>query len=410
MGYSLPQFQGALQNASMIGYRPNVPLLALCQALMMSGNSLMVTSAALVGFALAEDKSLATLPLAAQFLATMLTSAPASLLMGQIGRKPAFLLATVIGAGGAILATHAIIIGSFWQFCAGAALSGAFNGFGNYYRFAAAEVVAPNKRARAISAVMAGGVLAAFIGPNLANWAQNLITDARFAGGFAAVVGLQVIAATALLFTRLEKPGQQQVQGEARPLLVIARQPRFVVAVVCAMLGYGVMSLVMTATPLAMQHHQHPFGDTAFVIQWHVLGMFAPSFFTGRLIERFGVSNILLIGGLLGAACLGINLYGQSLWHFWLALFALGVSWNFLFIGGTTLLTETHSAAEKPKVQALNDSLVFTTVTLASLSAGALQHSFGWQAVNQGVLLPVTAILIAVMWLKLRTERATAAA
>jgi len=387
----------------------NVPLLALCQALMMSGNSLMVTSAALVGFALAEDKSLATLPLAAQFLATMLASAPASLLMGRFGRKPVFLAATLIGLGGALLATWAIIHGSFWLFCAGAALTGTFNGFGNYYRFAATEVVPIERRARAISAVLAGGVVAAVVGPNLANWAQDLIGDARFAGGFAAVAGLQLIAAAALSATRLAKPLRKAAEGEARPLLQIAAQGRFIVAVLCAMLGYGVMSLVMTATPLAMQQHQHPFGDTALVIQWHVLGMFAPSFVTGRLIERFGVGNVLLAGALLAAACLGINLYGQQLWHFWSALLTLGVSWNFLFIGGTALVTECHSAAERPKVQALNDTLIFTTVTLAALSAGALQHSFGWQAVNQGVIAPVALMLLAVLWLKLQ-PRATAAA
>lgn len=360
--------------------------LALCQALMLSSTSLMVTAATLVGYALADDKSLATLPLAIQLLATMATSIPASLFMGRYGRKAGFLLAAVIGIAAGGVAVTAIQNGSFWGFCAGAAGIGIFNGFGTYFRFAAADGLDEAHRPRAISFVLAGGVIAAFIGPNLANHGQHLIADARFAGSFLFVIGMYALALLILAFTRFAPVPHHERGHGGRPLSVIASQPRYVTAVICAMLSYGIMTLVMTATPLAMDHHHHVFSDTAFVIQWHVLGMFAPSFFTGQLIVRFGVGPVLQAGAVLLGACLAINLLGTSVTHFWLALLLLGVGWNFLFIGGTTLLTETYTAEERAKAQALNDFLVFSTTALASLGAGALLHAWGWQWVNLAVI------------------------
>jgi MFS family permease len=383
----------------------NVPLLAISQSLMMSSNSLIVASAALVGAMLAEDKSLATLPLAAQFIAIMLTTIPASMLMDRIGRKPAFMLATFIGMTAGAVAARAILSQSFWLFVCATALVGVFNGFGNYYRFAAADAVDEPLKSRAISWVMVGGVIAAFIGPNLANHTRELIDGALFAGSYAVLILIYLLSLA--IATLLDLPhrfhnAREHEAAEQRPLGVIMRQPGFVVAVICAMFGYGVMSLVMTATPLAMDHHHHHFDDTAFVIQWHVLAMFAPSFFTGELIRRFGVNRIMTIGALLGLACVALNLAGTSVAHFWWALVALGISWNFLFIGGTTLLTETYTQAERAKVQAANDFIVFTTVALASLSAGYLQHSFGWQAVNWGVVPLLIVILASIVWLSLK--------
>lgn len=389
-------------------FYPNVPLLAVAQSLMMSSNSLIVASAALVGAMLAEEKSLATLPLAAQFIAIMLTTIPASLLMDGIGRKAAFMLATFIGMAAGAVATWAILSQSFWLFVCATTLVGVFNGFGNYYRFAAADAVDPPLKSRAISWVMAGGVIAAFIGPNLASHTRELIDGALFAGSYAALMLIYLLSlATAALLDlphRFHTAREHEIAGQ-RPLLEIMRQPKFVVAVICAMFGYGVMSLVMTATPLAMNHHHHHFDDTAFVIQWHVLAMFAPSFFTGDLIRRFGVNRIMATGALLGLACVALNLAGTSVAHFWWALVALGISWNFLFIGGTTLLTETYAQAERAKVQAANDFIVFTTVALASLSAGYLQHSFGWQAVNWGVVPLLMLILASIAWLRLNQNR-----
>jgi MFS family permease len=351
---------------------------------------------------LAEEKSLATLPLAAQFIAIMLTSIPASLLMDRIGRKPAFMLVTFVGMSAGALAAWAIMSHSFWLFVCATALVGVFNGFGNYYRFAAADAVAEPLKSRAISWVMVGGVIAAFIGPNLANYTRDLIAGAPFAGSFASLIVIYLLSMLTVSSLKLPHRFHDMQEHDAarqRPLGEIMRQPKFVVAVICAMFGYGVMSLVMTATPLAMDHHHHHFDDTAFVIQWHVLAMFAPSFFTGELIRRFGVNRIMATGALLGLICVALNLAGTTVAHFWWALVALGISWNFLFIGGTTLLTETYAQAERAKVQAANDFIIFTTVALSSLSAGYLQYRLGWQAVNWGVVPLLLLILASIAWL-----------
>lgn len=380
----------------------NVPLLAVCQALMMSAASLIIATAALVGVSLAEDKSLATLPLAAQFIAIMLTSIPAAMLMQRIGRKSAFMFATLFGVTGGVLTTTAIMQGEFWLFVVGTACVGVFNGFGNYYRFAAADAVEIDLKSRAISYVMVGGVIAAVVGPNLARITKDSIETAAFAGSYASIIALYILSFLVLALVKLPAPTghhKQYEQSPARSLKEIALQPKFIVALISGMFGYGVMTLVMTATPLAMDHHHHHFDDTSFVIQWHVLGMFAPSFFTGHLIRRYGVLNIMFIGGLMGVACVVINLLGTSVSHFWFALVLLGISWNFLFIGATTLLTETYRPEEQTRTQAVNDFAIFTTVALSSLSAGALQHHYGWQAVNYSVLPLLILMLVSHVWL-----------
>ncbi len=374
----------------------NVLLLSAAQALMMSGNSLLVATSALVGIALAPDAALATLPLALQFLATMSASIPASLLMQRIGRRAGFVLGAAIGAAGALLAASAIVDGDFVRFCMGTVLVGTFNGFGIYFRFAAAEAAAEAARSRAISYVLAGGVVAAFVGPNLANWTQDWLPGAQFAGSYLVLSSLYGIALGVLALIHIPRPTADERRTAGRPLRRIAANPLFVVAVLGAMFGYGIMTFLMTATPLAMRGLAYPFSTAAFVIQWHVFGMFAPSFFTGRLIEAFGVLRIMRAGALLMGACVAINLSGTAPWQFWLALLLLGVGWNFLFIGATTLLTETYRPAERAKAQAGNDFLVFTTVAAASLSAGSLHYHFGWTAVNLGVLPVLALVLIAI--------------
>ena len=389
----------------MNSFRRNVALLAICQALMMSGTSLIITTAALVGFELAENRSWATLPLAAQFIATMFTTIPAALLMERIGRKQGFMLASIFGISGGIFATLGILQGKFWLFTLGTLQVGIFNGFGNYYRFAAADAVDKEYKSRAVSYIMAGGVVAAFVGPNLANVTRDLIKTAPFAASFFVLVGIYIMSLIVQVFLKLPpKPTIEDVSGEStgRPLKVIAAQPMFIVALTCGMLGYGVMALAMTATPLAMHHFAYPFSRTSFVVQWHVLGMFAPAFFTGHLIKRYGVFNIMLAGGIFGVACVAVNLTGSSVAHFWTALLLLGISWNFLFIGATTLLTETYRPEERAKTQALNDFIVFTTVALSSLSAGALQNSYGWQVVNLGLIPLLIVILASIIWGKSR--------
>jgi len=289
-------------------------------------------------------------------------------------------------------------------FALGAVLIGLFNGFGVYYRFAAVDAADEAYKSRAISYVMAGGVIAAVVGPNLANWTQTW-AELPFAGSYLTLSAIYLLSMLALPWLRIPPPTQSEQVAEGRPLAIIIKQPVFLVALVGAMLGYGVMSLVMTATPLAMKHSQIDFSDTAFVIQWHVLGMYAPSFFTGHLIRYFGVLRIMLTGVILYAVTVATNLSGTGLWDYWLALLLLGIGWNFLFVGGTTLLTDSYRSEEKAKVQALNDFLIFTTVTLASVSAGALQYKLGWQAVNMLVVPMLLIILMSIVWLMMKRRK-----
>ena len=372
---------------------------------------MIVATAALVGFALATDKSLSTLPLAAQFIATMLTSIPAAMLMQRLGRKASFMLATLFGVAGGFLGCLAILNHRFWLFVLATTLIGVFQGFSNYIRYTAAESVEIAFKSKAIAFVMLGGVLAAVIGPNLAKYSREWIEGAEFAGSYGAVIMLYVLVLFVLSFLKLDESNEnlqkEDSQGNitrdtGRPLWEIARQPDYIVAMISGMIGYGVMSFVMTATPLAMHQHAFIFNDTSFVIQWHVLAMFAPSFFTGNLIVRFGVIKVMICGAILGLVCVLINLQGTSLLHFVTALICLGVSWNFLFVGATTMITDTYEAREKNKAQALNDFAVFTTVALASLSAGALQNLFGWEVVNIGVLPLLAFVAAALFWLSMK--------
>lgn len=388
-------------------FKRNIPLLAISQALMMSSTMLIITTVALVGTELATDKSLATLPLAILFFAVMLTSIPAAMLMQKIGRKKAFMFSTLFGVVGGVFATYAIVADKFWLFAVGTGLIGIFNGFGNYFRFTAADSVESSKKSRAISYVMLGGVVAAIIGPNLANYTHASIADATYAGSYASIIILYILIFITLGFLKLPDANinlRDATSLDARSLRVIVLQPKFIIGLICGMFGYGVMSFVMTATPLAMHGHSHSFSDTSFVIQWHTLAMFAPSFFTGHLINRFGIYNILLFGVLFGFACVAINLNGSSVEHYWLALFSLGLSWNFLFIGATTLVTETYTAAERSKTQAFNDFMIFTSVAFSSLSAGFLQHEFGWQVVNWGVIPLLTIILVSIIFGKMKYQ------
>lgn len=388
---------------------PNVPLLTVAQALMMSSNSLMVATAALVGNNLATDKSLATLPLAVQFIAVMCTSIPAAMLMQKIGRKAAFLLACGFGLGGGILTSTAILQANFWLFVAGVFLVGVFNGFGNYFRFTAADSVELAFKSKAVSYTMLGGVVAAIAGPTLARYSREWLPGAEFAGSYMSVIAIYVAIFLVLSFLKNVDPGRSE-NGKvdtARPLKAIVTQPEYVVALICGMLGYAIMSYVMTATPLAMSQLMYRFEDTSVVIQWHVMAMFAPSFFTGTLILRFGVLRIMFIGAVFGALCVATNLLGTSYWHFLGALVALGLSWNFLFVGATTLLTETYRSSERNKAQAVNDFVIFTTVSIGSLSSGALQNTFGWEAVNRGAIPFLAVIFLAIAWLHRHRSRPT---
>lgn len=381
--------------------------LAAGQALYQTGAVLIVTVGGLAGLQLAPEPSLATLPIASIALGTAAATIPAALLMGRLGRKPGFLLGASLGAVGGAIAAWGVSAGSFWLLCLGMLLAGTYQGFAQYYRFAAAEAASEAFRSRAISWVLAGGVVAAVAGPYLGAWTRDAL-PADYAGSFVTVLVLALAAILLIAVTPLPRPEPTAEQDEpARPLGRIARQPRFLVAAGGAAIGFGVMVTVMTATPLSMVAHHHAVTSAAFVIQWHVLGMFVPSFFSGALIRRMGVMPMMLAGvGLLGAHVV-VALSGVALLNFLSALILLGVGWNFLYVGGSTLLVETYRPSERAKVQALNDFLIVGVAAAGSFSAGALLDTFGWRGVNLAAL-PLLAIGAAAILLMLVRERADA--
>jgi len=381
--------------------KKNVALLATCQALSMTSVTMLFTVAALIGSQLASDRSLATLPIALLQVAVMLTTIPASLLMQRRVRRFGFVVGTLIGIAGAVLGVWAVLGGNFQVFCAAMILLGIFNGFTGFYRFAAAEVAEESFRAQAISLVVAGGVVAALIGPGLASWAKDWF-PAVFAGSLLPIVALQCV--TLGVLAGIEMPPLEKVDLKGgRSLSTIMRQPVFLIALLGSIIGYSVMVLIMTATPLAMVGLQHPFHEAATVLQWHVLGMFAPSFFTGFLIARFGVLKIILCGIALNLFCVAINASGIDIFHFRSALLLLGVGWNFLFIGSTTLLTQAYSPAEKAKTQATHDFLMFSFVAIAAYLSGRILTSGGWAVVNYAALPGLAIALIAVLWFQQQT-------
>ncbi len=386
----------------------NVGLLAGCQALLLCNAVTLIAVNGLAGAKLAPTPALATLTVTGYVIGTALTTLPASAFMKRYGRRAGFMLGALLGILGGITCATAVTIGSFWLLCFGTLCAGTYNAFGLQYRFAAADMAPADWKPKAISLTLAGGIVGGFIGP----WAGKISRD-LWAVEFAATYAtLSVFAVVALLIaSRLRVPemaGGTQA-GSGRPLPVIARQPAFVVAVLAAALGYGTMNLLMAATPLAMDICGLPFGDAAFVLQWHVLGMYGPSFFTGGLIKRFGVLAILMAGVVLMVACLALALSGVTLMHFWGALFILGVAWNFLYIGGTTLLTETYRPEERAKVQGSNDFMVFGVQAVSSVSAGALVLGGGWTTLNLYAIPAVIVIAIAVSGLILHRRRLAAA-
>ncbi len=376
----------------------NVALLAGAQALFQTSSVLVMTISGLVGLRLASSKGLATLPIALMMVAAAATMIPASLMMQRFGRKAGFALGTGLGVLAGLLAAAAISLDSFWLFVAANMLVGGYQGFAQYYRFAAADCASPDFKSRAISWVMVGGVVAALAGPNIARLTQGL-GPLPFAASYLVMAVLGVFAL--VLVTRLKlaavSVGPVPAHEAARPLSTIMRQPIFLAALTGSTVGYAVMLMVMTATPLAMQICGQSLGDAATVIQWHVLGMFVPSFFTGNLILRFGVLRIMACGALLLVGHVAIALSGNAFLHFLSGLILLGVGWNFLFIGGTTLLTQAYRPSERAKTQAAHDFVMFAVVSLASFSAGGLLNGFGWAAVNWTVL-PFLALTLWMIW------------
>lgn len=392
------------------GARRNVLVLTLSLAFNSTAVTVLVVTSALVGQALAEDKALATLPFSLQFVGTMVASVPASMIMQRMGRRFGFTIGALIGILAGAVMTLSIYLGDFWLFALGNALVGVANGVAQLYRFAAAEAADDNFRAKAISLVLGGGVVAAVVGGELAKWSVDLLDPVLYAGCFIVIMILNAISALQLQMLRIPPLSKEERAAGGRPLLEIVRQPTYLIALFGAMAAFSVMIMVMTATPIAMVGHDHDFSDAAFVIQWHAIGMFAPSFVTGWLIGRLGVLNVMLIGVLLFAGCIAANLLGTEIMNFWVANFLLGIGWNFLFVGASALLTETYRPAERAKAQAFNDFTVFGVVAIASLGAGMLYELVGWAAVNLGGVLPAVGILGGLIWLKAHRRRALAAA
>jgi MFS family permease len=386
--------------------RRNVFLLMCCQAAFMSTASLMVTIGSLAGHVLATDKGLATLPATAVVVGTALGTVPASLSMRRVGRRLGFVAGAGIGIAGGLLGAAGVGLGSFWLLIAGTLVVGVGSAFGQLYRFAAGEAVEPGRRSRAMSLVLAGGLAAGFVGPQLARATADLL-PARFLGAYLCVPLLGAL--TILLLLGLDLPAAgAPATGPGRPITAIVRQPRFVVAVLSQMAGYGVMNLLMTGTPLAMMaHHGHGLPDAAFVIQWHLVGMFLPGFFTGALVQRLGEHTTILLGLLVNGASLAAAARGTDVLHFWLALTLVGVGWNLMFVGGSSLVTQTYTPAERARAQAANDGLVWTTVAITSLSSGQLLHHHGWSAVL-ATALPLLALAGAALLLAAWRARSTA--
>ncbi len=383
----------------------NVSLLAICQALMMTASTLNITTSALVGLMLADNPALATLPFGLTWLATTVTTVPAALWMRRVGRRTGLMTGVMVGIFGGALCTLAIFERRFELFCAGSVLVGAFNAFGQQYRFAAADAAGEAFRARAISLVIAGGLIAAFAGPNLARLTRDAYPADVFAGSYAAMIAIYVVSLAVLIFIRMPRSNVAAARITLAGFARLAGRARFLVAASSAMLGYGVMNLLMTSTPLAMRACGLSFDQTASVIQWHVLAMFVPSLFTGHLIDRFGALRIMMAGALLQLACVLVNLQGQAEWNFIVALALLGFGWNFLFVGATTLLTASYQGAEKATAQGLNDFMVFGTVTLTALGSGALQHAFGWTAVNLFIAPFIATAFCLGLWLERRARQ-----
>lgn len=375
-------------------------LLTFAQGLYLTNNVAFIAINGLVGLALAPVAWMATLPVTGYVAGGALATGLVARSQRRFGRRGAFQIGLVVAMVSAALCAYAATTRNFWLLSAATMLAGYYNANGSLYRFAAAELVAPSYKEKAISWVLAGGIFGAVVGPNLASATREWTTQ-PFAGVYLALIGIALLGLVVISLIRFPPlpgaGGSGAPQGRA--LREIARQPVFVVAVAGCALGYGVMNLLMAATPIAMAQCAHPFSAAALVLEWHVLGMFVPSFFTGSLVKRFGALPIMTVGLVLNFACVAIALSGVDLMHFLAALFVLGVGWNFLFIGGTTLATEAYRPEERTTAQAGVDFWVYLTMTLTSFGSGALVTTGGWTFMNVGSLVPLGLLAAALGWL-----------
>jgi MFS family permease len=389
--------------------KKNVSLLAACQALLFTNNSTVIALNGLAGYALAANKALATLPVTGWVVGAALSTMPASMLMRRFGRRTGFTVGALTGILGALICSLALYLESFWLLCCGTMVFGVYNAFGQYYRFAAADASGAEFKARAISLVLAGGLVGGIIGPQVSQRTVDLFTT-PYLGAYLSLIFFLLVVIVILRKLDIPAPTEAELSGPVRPMREIAVQPAFFVAVAAATIGYGVMNLLMVSTPLAMGFCGHPFGAAATVIGWHVIGMFGPSFFTGALIKRFGVLSVMFAGTLILYACVSIALSGITVAHFWAAMVLLGIGWNFLYIGGTTLLTEAYRPSERAKVQGANDMIIFFTLATTSVSSGMLLDRNGWATINYLALPFITVAACGLLWMMfLRRGRVQAA-
>ena len=385
----------------MQGERRNVFLLACCQALLLTNAVTLIAVGALAGYSLAQDKVLSTLPATVYVIAAALAAFPASMWMKRVGRRNGFLTGIAIGLVGAALATYAIHQASFVLLCAGHALLGVYNAFGQFYRFAAADAATPGFKAKAISLVLAGGLVGGIVGPELTKVTIDLAQPTYFAT-YASLLAFGALAMAIAALIAIPPAAEAASHEPARPLRALAAQPKFFVAVLVAAIGYAVMSFLMTATPLAMRFCGHPYASAAGVITAHVIAMFGPSFVTGSLIKRFGVLTVMGVGVGAMFACVAVALSGQHVMNFWWALVLLGLGWNFMYVGGSTLLTESYRPSEKAKAQGLNEITVFAVQAVSSFSSGFLVNVAGWNTLNYIALPLLVAAAASLAWLGAR--------
>ena len=390
-------------NSPTSDVRLNLGLLVACQAMLFTVNSTLIAINGLSGLALAPIPALATLPVTCWIIGAALTTMRASLHMKQVGRRIGFMHGSSIGILGALICATALWLQSFWLLCAGMLVYGVSNAFGQYYRFAAADVSPQDFRATAVSLVLAGGLIGGVLGPTISRFTVDLL-EPRFVGAYLALVAVAIISIALQSRMRIPNPTAAEQGASGRPLREIARQPKFIVAVTCGAIGYGVMNFVMVSSPIAMEVCGHSYGSAAFVISSHVVAMFAPSFFTGALIKRLGVLTVLFAGALLNIGAILIALSGIAVANFWWALVILGLGWNFLYIGGTTLLLDTYRPEERARAQGANEFVVFCMMAISSFTSGLIVTNGGWEKVNLAALPLIGVVMVAIAWLWL-TQR-----
>ncbi|MGK6309524.1 MFS transporter [Variovorax sp. DT-64] len=386
----------------------NLWLLAACQGLFLTNNVAFIAINGLVGLALAPRGWMATLPVMGYVIGGALATGVVARTQRRYGRRRSFQIGLAVAVVSALLCAQAALWKDFWLLCASTVVAGYYSANGSLYRFAAAELAAPAWREKAVSLVMAGGLIGAVAGPNLAAITRNWFA-VPFAGAYLALAAVALLAMALMHFIDFPAPPVRSAATAGRPFGEIVRQPVFIVAALAGALGFGVMNLLMAATPIAMQVCSLPFEDVALVLEWHVIGMFAPGFFTGHLIRRFGALPVMGVGLLLNLACIAVALSGVELHQFLAALFLLGVGWNFLFTGSTTLSLSAYTAEEKDRAQGALNFCVFATLALSSFASGVLVTTQGWRLLNLGSLLPVLLTGAALLWLAHR-QRAGAAA